>query len=119
VCAVEVTIEELTTRTRYEGALVGVRHASFGSSMACTDIGCDCCNSCTRRTTINDGTENTVLAARSSGEPYLIKADQCAIKTMTSGLPSGPHTIVGIVRRTGHEGPSLQITHLISEKPGP
>ncbi|HYJ09573.1 MAG TPA: hypothetical protein VEX18_11205 [Polyangiaceae bacterium] len=115
VCAVEATIEELATRTRYERALVGVRHVSFGSPTVCTDMACDCCNSCTRRTTISDGTENTVIAARSSGEPYLIKADQCAIKTLSSGLPSGPHTIVGIVRRTGPEGPSLQIRHLISE----
>jgi hypothetical protein len=96
VCAVVATIDELATRTRYEGALVGVRHVSFGSPTVCTDMACDCCNS--------------------SGEPYLIKADQCAIKTMSSGLPSGQHTLVGIVRRTGHEGPSLQIRHLISDK---
>jgi hypothetical protein len=119
VCAVEATIDELATRARYQGALVGVRHVSFGDSTVCTDMACDCCNSCTRETTISDGTKTAVLAARSSGEPYVIKADQCAIKTMSSGLPSGQHVIVGIVRRTEHGGPSLQIRHLISEKAGP
>jgi hypothetical protein len=116
VCAVEATIDELATRTRYEGALVGVRHVSFGASTVCTEMGCDCCNSCTRKITISDGTEKTVLAARSSGEPYVIKADECAIKTMSSGLPSGRHVIVGIVRSTENDGPSLQIRHLISEQ---
>jgi hypothetical protein len=117
VCAVETTIEALATRTRYEGALVGVRHVSFGAATYCTDMGCDCCNSCTRKTTISDGTES-VLAARSSGELYVIKADECAIETMSSGLPSGRHVLVGIVRSTERDGPSLQIRHLISEKAG-
>jgi hypothetical protein len=119
VCAVEATIEELATRTRYEGALVGVRHVSFGASTVCTDMGCDCCNSCTRTTMISDGTKTALLAARSSGEPYVIKADQCAIKTMSSELPSGPHVLVGIAQRTGYDGPSLQIRHMISEQAGP
>lgn len=116
VCAVEVTIAELATRTRYEGALVGVRHASFGSTTVCTEMACDCCNSCTQRTTISDGTDTTVLAARSSGEPYVIKADECAIKTMSSGLPSGSHTIVGVARSTETEGQSLRISHVMTEK---
>lgn len=119
VCAVAATIDELATRTRYEGALVGVRHVTFGESTVCTDMGCDCCNSCTRETTISDGTDKALLAARSSGEPYVIKADECAIKTMRSGLPSGRHMIVGIVRSTEYQGRSLQIRHLISEKAAP
>jgi hypothetical protein len=116
VCAVEATIDELATRTRYEGALVGVRHASFGSSgTVCTDMACDCCNSCTKQTHISDGTDMYVLAARSSGEPYVIKADECAIKTMSFGLPSGTHTIVGIARSNETLGRTLEIRHLIAE----
>lgn len=118
----EATIAELATRTRYEGALVGVRHASFGDSTVCTDMAGHCANSCTKTTRISDGTEYTMLAARSSGEPYEIKANECAINTMSSGLPSGQHLIVGImgiVPNTDYDRRSLQIRHLISETAGP
>lgn len=119
VCALEVTIEELATRTRYEGALVGVRHASFDDQSVCTDMGGRCANSCTKTTSISDGTQHTMLAARSSGEPYAIKANECVINSMSSGLPSGRHLIVGLVGTRDPDRFSLQIRHLIPEEAGP